>query len=467
MKNFTTTLVIIFSLCFNAFSQTPLDAVLQGTIKNTKSTTLTLKFYNNPIDEHPQLVPVEINDNGQFYAAFPIRRPIDAQLIFGTESVNIYIEPEERVEVYSDAKSFKDSMKFAGTYFNNKYLIDYYKKFPETKQRQERNAHILNDTPEKYKQFEDSICKVKLYYIEQYNFQNKLSRLFMRRQKASYRYGANNNKFEYSSNYNYLANKSVALDSTYYSFMTELSVRENDLLTVKEFYKYLDNYYTYRYNEEKPSVNTETELVSFEYNLAQSIFEDRIKNIFLTKKFGEIIESHPYDITKKYISDYMSNIINDEFRAYIDKKILQAMNGSSESLAFDFKLQDDKGKWVKLSDFRGKAVYLNFWASWCKPCMEEIETHNFIDQQYKDYKFVTVMVSVDENIPSWKKAITKYNKNIIQLRSAGMKNEIIQKYNVKNIPKSILINKDGVIIHADMPVPSDANIYKYITAEKK
>lgn len=467
MKNFFSAILLTLCLSTYSYSQTALDAILQGTIKNITSATIELRFYNNPIDEIPQSISIDINDKGQFYSTFPLKRALDAQLICGNERVNIYIEPEERVEVYSDAKNFSDSIKFSGTYFNNQYKIDYNKLFSETRLNIERNKHILQDSPEVYKKYEDSVCKAKLYFIEEYNFRNKLSRTFMRRQKATYRYGANNYKYQYISNFNYLANKSMTVDSSYYSFMSELSVRENDLLTVNEFYKYLDNYYSYRYNEEKPSVNTEAELVSFEYNLAQSIYEDRIKNIFLTKKFAEILASHPYEITKKYISDYMSNIINAEFRAYIDNKILQAMKGSTSSMAYDFMLQDNKGKWVKLSDFKGEAVYLNFWASWCKPCMEEIENHNFIDNQYKDYKLKTVMISVDENATSWKKAIMKYNKNIIQLRTGGMKTEIIEKYNVKNIPKSILINKDGVIIHSDMPSPSNAEIYKYITAEKK
>jgi len=192
-----------------------------------------------------------------------------------------------------------------------------------------------------------------------------------------------------------------------------------------------------------------------------------VKYYFLTKKFGEILETHPYEISKNYISPFMSEVANSEYRAYIDKKILAATNGSNESKAFDFRLKDQNGKWVRLSDFKGKTVYLNFWASWCLPCMGEITNHNLINRIYKDREFVTVMISIDEDINAWKNTLSQYDKEIVQLNMSGMKNEVGSKYNLKQIPKSLVINKDGVIIHSNVPAPSSASVYKYLVADKK
>ncbi len=470
IKNFFILLLLMISNS-SSFSQTMLDAILMGNIQNAKKDFIELKYLNNPLDDTLQTIKIELNDKGQFYFPMPIRRPIDGTLFYNHYTIPVYIEPEENVEIRTNEDNFYQSLLLTGTYKNNQYIQEFMKVFDDSiidkKKLTERTKHIEKDTPLEYIKYEDSICKLKTQFLEQYSAQYPLSKKFIRRQKATYRYGANNYKYRLASNYSFLTNKQKEIPSNYYDFMMDLSVRENDLLSVEEYKKYLDNYYTYRYNEDKPIVNSEKDLVFSEYSLASNIYEDRVKNYFLTKKFGELLEMYPYDLTKKYISDYMSNVYSNEYRTYIDKKIEKAINGSSESKAFDFSLKDQNGKIVKLSDFKGKVVYLNFWASWCLPCLGEIENHNQIQQQYKDRDFITIMVSIDEDIKAWKKALPKYDKNIIQLQMGGMKNEIATKYNLKSIPKSLVINKDGVIIHSDIPVPSNSAVYKYLIVPEK
>ncbi len=460
-------LIFIVFLISNVYAQSPLDAVFMGSVKGTKEKQIELKYLNNPLDDTLQSLIVELNDQGQFYVQLPIRRPLDAIFVYKHYQLPIYIEPEETVEIRTEDQHFFQSLLLSGTYHNNQYLLDFNKAFPDKKIINDRNNHILNKSADEYKQYEDSLYKAKINFIDQYSFQQPLSKKFIRRQKAAYRYGASNYKYRLENTFSYLTNKKKSIPKDYYQFMLDLSVRENDLLSVPEFLEYLDNYYTFRYNEDKPEVNSELEMARSEYSLAEVLFEDRVKYYFLTKKFGEILDNHPFEISKNYISPYMSEVSNTEFRSYIDKKILKATNGSSDSQAFDFKLQDENGKWVKLSDFKGKTVYLNFWASWCLPCLGEIANHNHIDRLYKDRDFVTIMVSTDEDLKAWKNIIPKYDKNIVQLNMPGMKNEVGNRYNLKYIPKSFVINKDGIIIHSDVPTPSSASIYKYLVAEKK
>lgn len=73
---------------------------------------------------------------------------------------------------------------------------------------------------------------------------------------------------------------------------------------------------------------------------------------------------------------------------------LEAMQDNA--LAPDFTLPTPEGKKVSLSDFRGKVVFLNFWASWCTPCREEMPAMERLYQEFKDKDFVILAVNVKD-----------------------------------------------------------------------
>ena len=196
---------LIFLLCITkVFAQTPLDAILMGSIQNAKQSYIELKYLNNPLDDSLQTLRIDINEQGQFYQQLPIKRPIDGIFIYNHQQIDIYIEPEETVEIRSRDGSFFSSLLLTGSFRHNQYLLDFNKAFPDQKIVNERNYHIIHDTPNDYKYFEDSLYKAKVNFIEQYSVQQPLSKKFIRRQKAAYRYGSSNFKFRYVNNYSYL-----------------------------------------------------------------------------------------------------------------------------------------------------------------------------------------------------------------------------------------------------------------------
>ena len=101
--------------------------------------------------------------------------------------------------------------------------------------------------------------------------------------------------------------------------------------------------------------------------------------------------------------------------------------------------QDD----VKLSDFRGKKVFLNFWATWCPPCQEEMPD---IQQLYENNQKNVAIVAV--NIGESKaKAASYMMENQLDFRVLIDQNrKIAQEYMVRGIPTSYFLNEDGVII---------------------
>ncbi len=111
----------------------------------------------------------------------------------------------------------------------------------------------------------------------------------------------------------------------------------------------------------------------------------------------------------------------------------------------DFRLEDLEGKKIGLKDFKGKVVFLNFWATWCNPCKEEMISIERLHQKFKEKDFVFLTISVDfEGRKPVKEFINKKNYTFIVLLDP--KYEILDLYKVQRIPTTFIIDKTGKIM---------------------
>jgi len=111
----------------------------------------------------------------------------------------------------------------------------------------------------------------------------------------------------------------------------------------------------------------------------------------------------------------------------------------------NFRLEDLKGRKIELKNFRGKVIFLNFWATWCGPCKEEMPSIETLHQQFKEKDFVFLTISVDyEGKKPVKEFIEKQRYTFPVLLDP--KCETLDLYKVKGIPTTILIDKNRKMI---------------------
>ena len=111
----------------------------------------------------------------------------------------------------------------------------------------------------------------------------------------------------------------------------------------------------------------------------------------------------------------------------------------------DFSLPDLDGKMVSLAGYKGKVVFLNIWATWCAPCVEEMPSMEKLYQELKDEAFEILAVSIDE---SGVKTVLPFMKKHKLSFPALTDTEGIFKslYQTTGVPETFIIDKDGIII---------------------
>lgn len=144
---------------------------------------------------------------------------------------------------------------------------------------------------------------------------------------------------------------------------------------------------------------------------------------------------------------FANNIKKLEGAEAYKEMLLQLQKTSAGAKAIDFTLNDTNGESVSLSDYKGKYVLVDFWASWCGPCRAE---NPHVLKMYKMFSpkgFDVLSVSLDTNKKAWMKAIEKDAlpwTHVSDLK--GWKSELLKTYSVSGVPTTLLIDPQGVII---------------------
>ncbi|TKC63991.1 AhpC/TSA family protein [Pedobacter hiemivivus] len=161
---------------------------------------------------------------------------------------------------------------------------------------------------------------------------------------------------------------------------------------------------------------------------------------------------HPVALTA-LLGELSPALKKSEAGMALASRIKGMRSGKIGDMTLPFSLPDTAGRMVKLTDFRGKYVLLDFWATWCIPCIAEMPNVINAWNTYKNKNFTVVGVSLDrpDSKERWLKMIRESKYNWTQLSDLKFWNcEAALLYNVNSVPANFLIDPKGIIIATNL-----------------
>ena len=193
---------------------------------------------------------------------------------------------------------------------------------------------------------------------------------------------------------------------------------------------------------------------------------DRLKGEYVTRNVFPGIKS--YDQYLSMLDRYGKYLVTPSQKARVEAIGTALYDTAPGKMAADFTYPDVNGKDVSLSDFKGKVVLVDVWATWCGPCRGEIPHLKKLEEEMHGTDVVFLGVSVDEakDKQKWLEFIKKEELGGIQVHASGW-SKIAKDYKIKGIPRFMVFDKKGNIVSVDAPRPSSPELKQMLEAELK
>ena len=187
---------------------------------------------------------------------------------------------------------------------------------------------------------------------------------------------------------------------------------------------------------------------SARYDLAEEKLAGRVLYWFLA---GEVIrgfkrDSASFEFAQRKWEEFQENNPHLEYTEAVQAALYKALKLQPGQPAPEFTLHDLDGQPVSLNQFKGQVVLLDFWASWCGPCIGDLPALRAIKEKAADQPLVFLNLSLDTDEAAWREAIDKHEIEGVHVRADGWGADVAKSYQVNSLPSYYLVDSQGLIV---------------------
>ena len=248
----------------------------------------------------------------------------------------------------------------------------------------------------------------------------------------------------------------------YYSHIVSARKYTDDkVLQFPEGIKMLISYTSFAYNEDGKKYDVE----SYTDDCLSYLGNDRLKGEYVVNNSFRSFKS--YDQYLNAMEKFGKYLVTPSLKMRAEAVGTKLYDTKAGGQAADFTYPDVDGKMVSLSDFKGKVVLVDVWATWCGPCRQQIPYLKKLEEEMHGTD-VVFGVSVDESKDKqkWLDFIKTEGLKGVQLLAGGW-SKITKDYKITGIPRFMVFDKKGNIVSVDAPRPSSPELKKMLENELK
>jgi len=444
-KNWLLLLILIgFSACQNKPENQ--SVVIKGQIKNAPVKQIILdNVQNKPVDT------IFLDKQGNFADTLKLPEAY-YKLNLGEQYAWLYLKPGFNLTVNTDYKDFDNQLIYKGegaelnNYLAKRMLLGIAlkpkKHYKHVGSLDEKGfVHLQDSISQLYDNLLKNVSDEKFKKLEQLRNTFEKSGLISQYEPMR-RYINHQPDFKVSKNF----------PKAYQN----IDVNNPSIAKIPEGKNMLISYLNYLYQQENPEIQSAPDpydILKFandtlkDAQLKSDLAYDNAKyNLMYTKhldKFYQLFEQMSKDDKEKA-----------EIKTKFDN--IKAMSPGQPSP--DFTAYDINGKEYHLKDFAGKPLYIDLWATWCSPCRAEIPFLDKLKELYKNKPVNFLSLDVYDQKDKWEQMVKQQKMNGWQLINTNRDMPFLKKYVVDGIPRFILLDKNGKIIDANAPRPSEKRL---------
>lgn len=444
---------------------------ISGRLSNSAGVVTEFTYFNEFLNNDRVVIALEPNEEGSFAISLDIAQPATGGLRIGRLEMPVYIEPGDDLVVAGDASNPMETIVYSGKgSANNNFLLDYQREIDVVTGDRFIAIRAGQLSPEAFVMFLDSVQDVKSAWLAERGITSSLSAGFVVYFETRIKYERYTKMLDYPVLFQ-RANQLPSAPSVpdgYYAFLNDRGLFDDVNLENPAYVNFLLSYLTHYRQHVVEDVDSGMAPNQLNYHLAAKALDgasrDFVQALMLGRElsYGKMEEAE--NLYKQFISGNGSEKYKNRIMTIHDN--MQKL--TSGNPAPDFTMTDIDGNEVSLSDFRGKVVYLDFWASWCGPCMREMPYFKELKARMADQTDLVFMyLSIDTDREAWMNTIDRHDITGIHFNTPGRERGVPALYNVKWIPSFFIIGRDGNMFDNRPPMPSDPEIDEVLMAALK
>lgn len=427
--------------------------------------TITGKLENSEAEEVDVLIEYEsssfdIQEDGSFSITFDSTDPkiyaFRADRIF----FSLFLCPGDSIHVTTNADDFKNTLKLSGDkVVENTYLFEKNKIYLES-----NIMDLLQKDKESYFEGKNVFFAKQREHFEKLKAGNGIHPDFLKMEEAYFEFEPLLLDIQYPNYQSYF--NQISIEEVDFpteetkAKLAEIDLERTELLNASSYTSIIEAIINEKSFE---MINQDTSFYGDPDGYEKAAFlviEDLIKNqsvkdYFLYKQVRSILEFKGPLQAKTSIDKFMAEHQSPNLEARLKKDLEKWSPIMPGQETPDFSFEDVSGNTVRLSDLKGTLVYIDIWATWCKPCIAE---HPFWDQlmeEYKDKPVSFLTISIDDSKDPWIEMVNDKNMGGLQwFAENAWKSEIARHFMVNSIPRFLLLDKEGKIIDSNAERPS-------------